>query len=152
VGGVKNVVVKDCTFEGTDHGIRIKSPRGRGGLIDGLTVENISMKDVGSAITITCYYPKIPKADAAQEVTAETPKFKNLSLKNLTATTTKSAGVIIGLPESLVENVVLENVTIVAADGGLEIRNAKGVQLKNVKVSPKNGEPIVVQDAEVKGL
>jgi len=151
-GGVKNVVVKNCTFDGTENGIRIKSSRGKGGMIDGVVCENISMTNVAGAITITCYYPKIPKTDDAQAVTAETPKFKNIHIKNLTATSIKAAGVIVGLPESFVENLVLENVEIAAADTGLEIRNAKGVELRNVKVTPKKGAPIIVQDADVKAL
>ena len=64
----------------------------------------------------------------------------------------KAAGVIVGLPESHIENVLLENVTIAAEQGGLEIRNAKGVTFKNVKVTTKKGEPFLVKDAEVKGL
>jgi polygalacturonase len=152
VGGVKNVLVKNCTFENTDNGIRIKSDRKRGGTVENLVCEDITMKDVRGAITITSYYPKIPATDTAQPITETTPKYKNITIKNLTATSTKSAGVIVGLPESPIENVLLENVTITAEQGGLEIRHAKGVQLKNVKVTAKKGEPVIVKDAEVAGV
>jgi polygalacturonase len=152
VGGVKNVLVKNCTFEETDNGIRIKSDRTRGGTVENFVCEDITMKDVRGAITITSYYPKIPATDTAQPVTDKTPKYKNITIRNLKATSSKGAGVIVGLPESYIENVLLENVTIDAAQAGLEIRNARGVQLKNVKITAKNGEPIVVQDAEVSGL
>lgn len=152
VGGVKNVLVKNCTFEETDNGIRIKSDRTRGGTVENLVCEDITMKDVRGAITITSYYPKIPATDSAQPVTDKTPKYKNLTIRNLKATSSKAAGVIVGLPESYIENVRLENVTIDAEQTGLEIRNAKGVQLKNVKVTPKKGEPLIVKDAEVVGL
>jgi polygalacturonase len=152
VGGVKNVLVRNCTFENTDNGIRIKSDRTRGGTVENLVCEDITMKDVRGAITITSYYPRIPATDTAQPVTDKTPKYKNITIKNLKATSSKGAGVIVGLPESLVENVLLENVTIEAEQTGLEIRNAKGVQLKNVKITAKKGEPIVVKDAEVSGL
>lgn len=152
VGGVKNVLVRNCTFEETDNGIRIKSDRKRGGTVENLVCENITMKDVRGAITITSYYPRIPETDEAQPVTETTPKYKNITIRNLTATSSKSAGVIVGLPESYIENVLLENVTIEAEQGGLEIRNAKGVTFKNVKVTAKKGEPIIVKDAEVVGL
>lgn len=152
VGGVKNVLVKNCTFENTDNGIRIKSDRKRGGTVENLVCEDITMKDVRGAITITSYYPKIPATDTAQPVTATTPKYRNITIRNLTATSSKGAGVIVGLPESQIENVLLENVTITAEEKGLEIRNAKGVQLRNVKISPKKGEPVIVKDAEVAGL
>ena len=148
-GGVRNLTVKRCRFEDTENGIRVKSPRGRGGTIENLTYEDITMKNVDRAITITCYYPKIPLTDTAQVVNAETPIFRNIRIKNLTATSTSDAGVIIGLPESLVSNVVLEDVDISAATTGLVIRNAEGVRLKNVKVTPKQGEPVILDNAKV---
>jgi polygalacturonase len=152
VGGVKNVIVRNVSFEDTDNGIRIKSDRKRGGVVDGLICENITMKNVRGAITITSYYPRIPATDEAQPVTDTTPKYRNIVLRNIQGTSSKAAGVIVGLPESGIENVLLENIQIDAAGAGLEVRNAKGVEFKNVKVTAKTGQPIIVKDAEVKGL
>jgi polygalacturonase len=152
VGGVKNVIVRNVSFEDTDNGIRIKSDRKRGGVVDGLICENITMKNVRGAITITSYYPRIPATDEAQPVTDTTPKYRNIVLRNIQGTSSKAAGVIVGLPESGIENVLLENIQIDAAGAGLEVRNAKGVEFKNVKVTAKTGQPVVVKDAEVKGL
>lgn len=152
VGGVRNVFVRHTTFEDTDNGIRIKSDRKRGGVVENLVCEDITMKNVRGAITITSYYPKIPATDTAQEVTATTPKYRNITIRNLKGTSSKSLGSIVGLPESELENVILENIQLDAAEGGLEIRNAKGVEFKNVKLTAKKGEPVIVKDAEVKGL
>ena len=151
-GGVKNVFVRHCTFVDTDNGIRIKSDRKRGGTVENFICEDITMKNVRGAITITSYYPKIPTNDVAQAVTATTPKYRNIILRNISGTSSKSVGVIVGLPESGIENVLLENVTLTAEQGGLEIRNARGVELKNVKITAKKGEPIIVKDADVNGL
>lgn len=155
VGGIRNVVVKNCTFENTDNGLRIKSRRGRGGRVEGFTCTDITMKNVHPAISIAPYYQesthaKFPKDDAAQPMADTTPVFRNLTIKNLTATSTREAGLIVGLPEGLVENVVLEDVTIHAKEG-LTIANAKGVTLKNVKVIPEKGEPFLLHNAEVDG-
>lgn len=114
------------------------------------------MKNVHPAISIAPYYQesthaKFPKDDVAQPMTDTTPIFRNITIKNLTATSTRDAGLIVGLPESLVENVVLENVTIEAKEG-LTIANAKGVTLKNVKVVPEKGEPFLLHNAQVEGL
>jgi polygalacturonase len=149
---VRNLTVKRCRFEDTENGLRIKSPRGKGGKVENLVYEDITMKNVVGAITFTCYYPKIPKTDAAQAVAAGTPSFSNIRIRNLTATSTRAAGVIVGLPESPISNVVLENVQITAATTGLAIRNAKGIQLKQVRVTAKEGRPFVVEDAQVQGL
>jgi polygalacturonase len=151
-GGVRNLVVRRCHFDGTENGLRIKSPRGRGGRVENLVYEDITMTNVQGAITFTCYYPKIPKTDTTQAVTAGTPAFHNIHIKNLTAASSRAAGVIIGLPESFVSDVVLENVNITAADAGLTIRNAEGIKLENVKVAPGAGPPFIIQDARVDGL
>jgi polygalacturonase len=151
-GGVRNLTVKRCTFEGTDNGIRIKSPRGRGGKVENLLYEDLSMKDVKGAITFTCYYPKIPQTDAAQPMTAETPAFRQIRVKHLTATSSSAAGVIVGLAESPISDLVLENVRISSATTGLVIRNAEAIKLRDVKVAPRDGPPFIVQDAKVEGL
>ena len=152
LGGVKDVVVRRCTFEDTDNGIRIKSNRTRGGTVENVLCEDITMKNVHGAITITSYYPSIPATDTAKPVTGTTPRYRNLTVRNLTATSSQYAGVIVGLPECAIENVLLENVTITAKRTGLEIRHAPGVRLKNVNVTPKQGQPFIVSDAEVTGL
>jgi polygalacturonase len=151
VGGVRNVTVERCMFKDTENGIRIKSPRGRGGTIENLRCTDITMTNVDPAITITCYYPKIPAEDATQPMTPETPIFKDIQIANLTATCPKEAGIIIGLPESLVTNVSLTNVRI-SAQTGLTIRNAKAVRLKDVRVEVQKGQPILLDNAQVEGL
>ncbi len=151
-GGVRNVTVRHCSFEGTENGIRIKSPRGRGGMVENLVYEDLTMKNVKGAITFTCYYPKIPKTDTAQPVTPETPAFRKIRIENLAASSSSAAGVIVGLPESLVSDVVLKNVTISAATTGLIIQNAEGIKLQNVRVTPVEGPPYILQDARVEGI
>jgi polygalacturonase len=147
VGGVKDVVVRNCTFEDTDNGIRIKSDRTRGGTVENLLYENITMKNVRGAITLTSYYPKIPATDSAQPMTETTPAYKNITIRNLKATSTKNAGVIVGLPESPIENVLLENVQIAADGAGLEIRHVRGIELVDVTIVPQKGPPLIVNDA-----
>ncbi len=149
VGGVKDVTVRNCTFEDTDNGIRIKTDRKRGGAVVNLLCENITMKNVAGAITITCYYPKIPAVEEPQPVTDTTPAYSNITIRNLTATSTKDAGFIVGLPESPIHNVLLENVKIQSERAGLEIRHVRGIKLVNVEITPGKGEPLIVNDAEI---
>jgi polygalacturonase len=156
IGGVHHLVVKNCRFENTDNGLRIKSGRERGGTVEDISYSDIVMKNVHPAISIVCYYQystndKYPKNDPAQPVTETTPIFRNIHISNVTATATKDAGFIVGLPESVVSNVVLENVHI-TAETGLTIANAKGIQLKNVEVSVKEGPPFTTENAQVEGL
>jgi polygalacturonase len=153
VGGVRNVTVKNCTFEDTDNGLRIKSRRDKGGVVENITYTDITMKNVHPAISIMAYYQngthsKYPKDDAAQPVTATTPIFRNIRIMNVTATSTTDAGLIVGLPESLIQNVRLENLNLKARQG-LTIANAKGVLLNRLQMSVAEGEPIIKDNAQV---
>jgi polygalacturonase len=151
VGGVRNVHVKNCTFEDTDNGIRIKSDRARGGRVENILYEDIKMTNVRGAILFSCYYPKVPLKDETKPVTDTTPHYSGIVVRNLSGTSTLGAGIIAGLPESPIEGVTLENVSIEAAKTGLEIRNARRVKMKNTKIEPKSGEPYIVRDSEVDG-
>ncbi len=150
-GGVRNVTVRNCTFQDTENGLRIKSPRGKGGTVENITYSDITMQNVDPAILFTCYYPKIPKSDAGQPVTAATPIFRNIRISNLSATCPRSAGVIVGLPESPVSDVTLENVQIAAREG-LSIQNAQHIQLKQVQVTAQKGPAFILEKAQVDGL
>jgi polygalacturonase len=150
VGGVRNVIVRNCTLEDTDNGLRIKSPRGRGGRVENILYTNVTMKGMSpTAITITTYYPKIPLTDEAQPVTPETPIFRNIRISHVKGTATRAAGVIVGLPESVITHVTLENVELSAPEG-LTVRNATSVELKSVKIDVERGEKIISQNAQIK--
>ena len=157
--GVRNVTMRNCTFENTENGIRIKSQKGRGGLVENIFCAGITMSNVNPAISLTCSYANSSAgdtnppaaADEATKVSEKIPTYRNIHISNLTATCPKAAGTIVGLPESCISNVVLENVKISAAKS-FEIRNAKGVQLKNVTVTVTQGEPFKLENAEVSGL
>jgi polygalacturonase len=150
-GGVRNVRVKNCTFEETDNGIRIKSDRARGGRVEDILYENNKMTNVRGAILFSCYYPKVPAKDEAKPVTETTPRYSGIVVRNLSGTSTLGAGVIAGLPESPIEGVTLENVSIEAAKTGLDIRNARRVKVKDTKIQPQKGEPYIVLNSEVEG-
>ena len=158
-GGVRNVTVRNCTFENTENGLRIKSQRGRGGVVENITYDQITMKNVSPAITLTCFYANNSSGDAAPaaavndavKISERIPVYRHIRISNLTATCLAAAGVIAGLPESCISDVVLENVKI-SASKSFEVRNAKGIQLKNVTVTLPAGEPFKLENAEVSGL
>ena len=152
MGGVRNVTVTNCTFTETEDGIHIKSSRNKGGTTENISCENLAMHGVKDAIVITCYNQGLVQNDSAQPVGEWTPVFRDIKFKNITADGRHAAGLIAGLPESEVKNVIFENVQI-AAQTGLGIRNAKGVQFKNVRISPKQGEPLIIgNDVEIQNL
>jgi polygalacturonase len=147
--GVRNMTVQRCTFDGTDAGVRLKSRRGRGGLVENITYTDLTMRNVGQAIVITSYYYGLPKPgmhDQTEAVNADTPIWHNILVRNVVATGgTKDAGLIIGLPEMPAREIILENVSIAARDG-LRIGYADGVSLRNVSIAPNVGPPLLVED------
>jgi polygalacturonase len=154
--GVEDLTVSNCTFNGTDSGIRIKTSRGNGGLLQNLTYENITMTKVKNPIYINDYYPernapKDPSTEKAGPVTDRTPVNKNITIKNLIVTDCPNAGTIRGLPEMPISNVTLSNVNI-SAGTGLKIYHARGIHFINSRIVPESGKALITFNAEVTGL
>lgn len=147
-GGVQHVYVSNVKFDGTENGIRIKSNRDRGGNIGDFVYRNLTMKNVQTPILITEYYPKIPKHAVAKPITRLTPRFHNITIENVTATGARSAGIIIGLPESPVRKLKISNVHI-HANRAMTISFAR-VHAHNFTVTTKSGKPFrLLQDAKI---
>ncbi len=129
-GGLTNLLVINCTWSGSENGLRLKSERGRGGLCENLTYENLSLTNVQWPILFYSYYnygegqlsdatPYMAATDGVQTVTSTTPIWRNIIVSNFTATTASSypAIMIWGLPEMLISNVTLEDVNINGSAG-----------------------------------
>jgi polygalacturonase len=150
-GGIRNIVVQNVTFEGTDNGIRIKSARDRGGLVENIIYRNLTMKNVGVAITINLFYfdKAGQKERKAQPVSPTTPSVRGVRISNVTVSGAKTAGDIVGLPEMPIDDVLLDNVRV-NANVGMTVQDARNVRLRNVEIVPRKGTPITVVNAEVK--
>jgi polygalacturonase len=149
-GGVQNVHAERIHFKGTDQGIRIKSARDRGNDVSNLSFKDLTMEDVKTAILITEFYPHAaPEGEVpAEPIGRLTPKFHDITIENVTATGSNSAGTIVGLPESPVLGLTLKNVHL-AAKTGLAIAYAT-VVLDDVTVKADTGEAIkIAQTAKV---
>ncbi len=154
--GIEDLRVSNCTFDSTDSGIRIKTQRGHGGLLQNLTYENLTMTAVKNPIYIIDWYPernapKDPSTEKAQPVDAHTPINRNIVIRNVTATACPTAGTIRGLPEAPISNVTLSNVTISAKEP-MKIYHAQGIKFIDSKVTVENGKPLTLFNAEVTGL
>ncbi len=143
-GGVQNVHAERIHFKGTDQGIRIKSARDRGNDISNISYKDIVMEGVKTAILITEYYPHAaPEGEVPSEPVGRlTPKFHNITIENVTATNSGSAGTIVGLPESPVLALSMKNVHL-AAKTGLSVAYAT-VSMDGVTVSVETGETMII--------
>jgi polygalacturonase len=145
-GGAQHIIARNIHFKGTDNGIRIKANRDRGNDVSDIHVSDIDMQDVGTPILISEYYPKVlpPEGEAPQAVGRLTPNFHNITLTNITAQNSKNGGVIVGLPESPVKDLTLQNVTI-SAKTGMIVAYANAT-FRKVTVQPAQGEPIIQKE------
>jgi DNA sulfur modification protein DndE len=147
-GGVRNVYVHNCVFIGTDVGLRFKSVRGRGGVVEQVFFDGIQMRDIlTDAILFDMYYSGgTPIVEAKRDltirkgepVTDRTPQFKDFFVKNIVCNGADRAVVLNGLPEMSIKNMVLENVSIESKRGAF-IADADGVQLNNCRFVPQSG-------------
>ncbi len=144
-GGVRNVVVTNCVFHGTDNGIRIKSQRGRGGIVEGLVVSNIVMLDVPLPFTISTFYAGSDRPEDSHPVDIGTPRYRDLFFSNITARNAKTAGVITGLREMPIENVRFSNVCI-TAESGFTITSAKGVTFLDTVIDTAKGPSLILRN------
>jgi polygalacturonase len=152
-GGLRRMTVRNCTFDGTDAGIRMKANRGSGGLVEDLLYENLTMKNVKVAVQITSYYPKVPAdlaGDPAQDLNATTPIWRNIVIRNVTAVDSGEAGQLFGLAEKSIESVTFDNVNI-AAKKPMRIVRANGIKFMNSTVTTPKGTAIETHDATVEG-
>lgn len=140
-GGVKNIYAKNLTFNGTDCGLRFKSIRGRGGVVENIWMEDIRMNNIPTdAINFNLYYfgkslsedKETGEVTVAKEpITEETPAFKNMYFKNISVNGAAQALKIMGIPEMPVTNIEFENM-IIRSDVGVQINYGSKITFKNL--------------------
>lgn len=127
-GGVRNVYVRDCRFTGGDHGIRLKSMRGRGGVVENVHFENIQMSGLRfEAIVLNMFYGS---STAASRSNAP-PIFRDIYIKNVTCEGAGTAVDIRGLPEQRIHRVVLEHLHLDSVRG-IRCQDVDGLTLNDV--------------------
>jgi polygalacturonase len=128
-GDVRNVYVHDCRFTGGDQGIRLKSMRGRGGVVENVHFENIRMENLRrEAIVLNMFYGSTtvePRSQAA-------PVFRDIHIKNVTCASAGVAVLIRGLSEQRIERVTLDNVRLLNAVEGIHCQDADHLSLNDV--------------------
>lgn len=113
-GGVRNVYMADCIFDGTDHAFRFKTLRTRGGGVSGVYVERtvVSVRHIALSVDmlgsrkwggdLAARYP-------ARQLNQYTPNFSNIFISNVRIDRCDRLLAIQGLPERPVSNVILSN-------------------------------------------
>ncbi len=171
-GDVRNVVIANCVFVGTDRGIRLKSRRGRGGVVEDIRVSNLVMTGVLCPFIMNLYYG--PGAWGAERIADKsawpvdegTPRFRRIHFSHITAREVQyAAAFLYGLAEMFIEDVTFEDVAIsMAVDAeagnpamapgippmrraGLHARNVRRLRLRDVEIADQVGPALTVEDA-----
>ncbi|GAB3572086.1 hypothetical protein GCM10027578_31580 [Spirosoma luteolum] len=158
-GGVRNLYVSDCTFMGSDVGLRFKTTRGRGGVVEDIYVSNVNMTNIpGEAILFDMYYAAkdpVPAAGGpgelpviqAQPINAGTPQFRNFFIKNIVCKGAETGILMRGLPEMAIRNIQIEN-AMIECNKGLVCVEAADVQLRNVTLLTQASTVMQVQNSK----
>ena len=152
-GGVKNMYVSNCSFIGTDIGLRFKTTRGRGGMVENIYASNINMKDIAAeAILFDMYYmakdpvvlsgeKREPPKVEMKPVDETTPQFRNFFLRNITCNGASKGIFVRGIPEMHVKDVWIDNAVLQAGDG-IDVQEATNINLSNITMISKNTKPV----------
>ena len=159
-GGVRNVSVRNCQFLGTDVGLRFKSNRGRGGIVENIYISDIYMFNiVTDSFLFDLFYggksasesledgDESPSETVIPPVTDETPLFRNIYVKNIVSRNARRAMFFNGLPEMNISNIHLENAYI-TAQFGATLCESNNINFKNIHVYPQSGPALILQNVK----
>jgi polygalacturonase len=159
-GGVRNISVRNCQFLGTDVGLRFKSNRGRGGLVENIYISDIYMFDiVTDSFLFDLYYGGKSSSEALDDgdvtpvegqnppVTIETPSFRNIYIKDIVSRNAWRAMYFNGLPEMNISNINVEN-AIISSQIGAVICESDGIKFKKVHIIQKTGAALTLQNVK----
>ena len=153
-GDVRNIAVSNCLFIGTDVGLRFKSTRGRGGIVENIFINDIYMSDIpNEALLFDLFYGgKGAGEETDEEILARmgaavpvpditTPQFRNITISDVVCKGAKRAVYFNGLPEMKIRNVALSNIRITSEEGAV-FNQTDGLVLDNVQITNTEGEQI----------
>jgi polygalacturonase len=153
-GGIRNVIVRRCTFDGSKEAIRIKTAPGRGGVVENIAYEDLTIRRVARPIEIVMNWGGDgwkkhvdPKFAVLVPADKAMPIVRGIHLRNVSATDCPTAGVITGLRESPPTDVTFENVHL-SAGRGLSVSNAPELNFAGLKIDAAEGPEIIRRGAD----
>lgn len=159
-GGVRDVTVTDCSFIGTDVGLRFKTTRGRGGVVENIHVSRINMRDIsGDAIRFDMYYAAQDPVPLSGEkrraprqelfpVNEATPQFRDFHISHVYCNGAARAIFIRGLPEMNIKNIFMDSMVLKSRQGMVCIQG-DSIRLRAVELLPTDTDPVIaLQDSK----
>jgi polygalacturonase len=143
-GNVKRVTISNCIFEGTDRGIRIKTMRGRGGLVEDIRVSNIVMNNIlNEGILITLRY----QSTKAEPLSERTPAVNSVNLSNINIRGAQRPIAIYGLEERDITQISMSDMQIFSTKGIL-VENGADISFHDIRMEIKEGSALEAKDSK----
>jgi polygalacturonase len=149
-GDVRNVTANNIVCVGTDRAVRIKSTRGRGGVVENIRFSNFVVENVREPIYITTFYTKTDP----EPVSERTPIFRDIAISHFTIKKSPCMAKILGLPEMHIQGLRIIDV-VASTDVGLLCDSTLGLELHNVQVDTNKGPAFDIRnckDIELNGI
>ena len=149
-GCVRNVVASNIVCVGTDRAVRIKSTRGRGGVVENIRYNNFIVENVREPIYITSFYTKTDP----EPVSERTPIFRDIAISHFTIKNSPYTARIYGLPEMPIQRLRITDLTA-STEVGFICDRVEGLELQNVEVNADKGSPFEIsncKDIELRGI
>jgi hypothetical protein len=165
-GGVRNVLVSNCTISNARYGLHIRSPRGRGGVVENVRLSNLSFNKIREAALMVSHFfdsirmdglwgegestPGNPETDRTllRPVGEDTPSFQNFDFCGLTMGDVRDVAIIEGLPERFITGVKIKDVRASAARSGIICRRAADIVVDDVSVNPLAQAAFAARDVQ----
>lgn len=151
-GGMQRIVVRNCLFDGTDIGLRMKSAPGRGGWCEDIYCSDIIMKDIKESVIFfeSGYADRGAGISATAKDNKEAffPDWGHFTFRNITCVGAKRAVQITGLKGLPVHDLTFDNIMILNAKYGLVLKYAKDLTFTNCTIRSKAGNEFDIQRSE----
>jgi DNA sulfur modification protein DndE len=154
-GGARNIYVSDCDFIGTDVGLRFKTTRGRGGMVEKIYIDNVRMVRIGgAAILFDMYYmakdPLAPDEDPqvrSEPVTEATPQFRDFHIRQIDCKGAETAVFIRGLPEMNIAGIEISDM-VAQSTKGIVCQEGDGIILRNVSLTGSGKHVVEITNSQ----
>ena len=131
-GGIRNVFAENCRMDSPNlqRALRLKTNAGRGGFLENVFMRNCEIGQVSDSIlTIDLVYARVTSGPFK-------PVVRNVFMENVTARKCPRVLSIIGIANSIIENIRVTNCTFRGVEGADVLAYCGDVSYRNVTVVP----------------
>jgi hypothetical protein len=166
-GGIRNVVVSDCVIDNCRIGVSVRSPRGRGGVVERIRVSNLVLDRINEmAVKVSNFFDSVRMEgrfgahltegrrnleiarSRTPPVDIGTPTFRDFEFSGLTLGRVRDVGLVEGLPERFIRAVKFQDVTALGVQSGVVCTNVTDVTISDLMVGRLEAPAVDARDVE----